>query len=164
MRELLEALPTLSLERASHLHLLDTCFVIDMAQRRSLHKALGTPVAMTSFNIEELARVAHHCGPGVKEDIRHFLRSHPNFLVVPVPVHPGDREAERSFVESADSSLLLKVVDPSDAVLMAAAILTHSDVFTKDKHHLFTVVLENYLTAYGIHVWKEWRDIQNISF
>jgi uncharacterized Fe-S center protein len=69
-------------------------------------------------------------------------------------VSPGDTVAERSFVRSIEPDLLKHIADPSDAVLIAAAIKTRSVIYTKDKHHLFTTKLENYLNVYNIKVFK----------
>ncbi len=158
MRELFESLPRVDYRRARHLRLLDTCFFLELAERCFLHKLLNERIAMTSFNAEEVESLLMSLRDKVRGEARRFLKRHPELLIVTIPVHPGDAAAERSFVESIDDSLLLKVRDPSDAVLIATAIATQSEVFTKDKHHLFTVTMENYLAAYGIHVWKEWKD------
>jgi len=158
MHELLASLPRVPWTEARGLLLLDTCFLIDMLSRRKLHELLSAHLAVTSFNAEELERVARRLHDDVKEELRRFLKGHPSLVVVDVPVHPGDPDGERAFVEEVDDSLLRKVPDPSDAVLAAVAFATRSDVLTKDKHHLFTTALENYVHAAGIHVWKEWKD------
>ena len=81
-------------------------------------------------------------------------------LVVDVPVHPGDAVGEKAFVNHVDPHLLNIIADPSDAVLIAAALRTGSPVLTKDKHHLFTTVLNNYLNDSGVRVFKEMKDYQ----
>lgn len=156
MRELIARLPQRPFSEVRHVRLLDTCFLVDLAERNLLHRLLREPVAVTSFNLLEVDHIHHRLKEKTKESLRHFLRVAEELLVVEIPVVPGDREAERRFVESVDSSLLQKVRDPSDAVLIATAIVTRSDVYTKDKHHLFTVQLENYLHAYDLVVRKEW--------
>ena len=158
MHELFESLEHVGLAPGLGRPLLDTCFILDLAERRELHKLDEVGLATTSFNLEELEHVSRRVHDKTKQEVRRFLKEHPDLVVVDVPAHPGDRESEHAFVDSVDSSLLQKVPDPSDAVLIAAAIRTGSDVYTKDKHHLFTVVLENYLQAYDITVHKEWKD------
>lgn len=111
-------------------------------------------LATTSFNIDELMFVEHRLGHEVRSRLRDFFRES-QILIVDVPVVPGDREAERSFVNSVDDKLLANVSDPSDAVLIAAAIRTGSCIVTRDKHHLFTVQLEDFLKPYGIRVYKD---------
>ncbi len=159
MRELFASLERVPLRAGLDRPLLDTCFLLDLAERRQLHTLLHAPVATTSFNLEELEHVSRRMHDKTKEELRHFFKTHPDLVIVDVPVHPGDRAAERSFVAEVDPDLLLKVPDASDAVLVAAAIRCRCDVFTKDKHHLFTVQLENYLHAYDLRVFKEWKDM-----
>jgi predicted nuclease of predicted toxin-antitoxin system len=79
--------------------------------------------------------------------------------IININVNPGDRIAEKNFVNSIDPDLLADVPDASDAVLIATAIKTNSIVLTKDKHHLFTTKLENYLNKYNIKVYKEYHDL-----
>jgi len=158
MRELLGNLERVPYQKVRGLLFLDTCFLIDAAERGRLSELNGRRVAVTSFNVEELVHVSHRLHDKTREALRRFLKGHPALTLVDVPVHPGERETERTFVSSVDPRLLEKVPDASDAVLIAAAIATRSDVLTKDKHHLFTVVLENFLNEYGIRVWKEWKD------
>ncbi len=158
MEELLASLRHEPYEDAHGLILIDTCFFIDAAERHKLSELLDARVAVTSFNARELVHVAHRLHADVKDEIRHFLKKHHELLVLDVPVVPGDVAAERAFVASIEPELLKKIPDASDAVLLAAAFATKSDVLTKDKHHLFTVTLENYVQRYGVHVWKEWKD------
>lgn len=129
--------------------LYDTCFIFWMIEQHRLAELLRHEGALTSFNALELVHVAHR-RPHYKLGVRRYLRSAP--LIVDVPVVPGDRAAERAFVAATDPQLLQHVHDPSDAVLLAAAIRTQSDVVTRDKHHLFTVELENYVQRFGIRV------------
>ena len=58
-----------------------------------------------------------------------------------------------------DKELLIHCKDPSDCVLLAAAIKTNSVVITKDKHHLFNAKLENFIKKYDIKVYKELKDV-----
>lgn len=143
------------MEDAKNLILLDTCFVINILEHhKHLDKLKNERVGMTSFNIEELLYVEHNLKHEDKKMIREFLK-HPCFCIIEVPVHPGDFREEIRFVRSIDGELLKKVGDPSDAVLIAVAIKTNSIVLTKDKHHLFTIVLEEFLKKYGLKVYKD---------
>ncbi len=155
MKELLQKIKSVSLEEARGLILLDTCFVINILEHhKHLDKLKDKNLGMTSFNVEELLHVEHKLKSEDKRMIRNFLK-HPKFCIVEVPVHPGNREEEIKFVRSVDGGLLKEIHDPSDAVLIAAAIRTRSIVLTKDKHHLFTVVLENFLEKYSLEVYKD---------
>ncbi len=138
--------------------LLDTCFIISSL---SHHKGFSGSkrIATTSFNVEELLHVNHRLGHELKSRMRKFFKD-TDLLVLDVPVSPGDREAERSFVLSVDDRLLANVPDPSDAVLMAVAIKTGSIVVTKDKHHLFTEKLEEFIHPYNIQVYKDLKFLE----
>lgn len=142
--------------------LLDTCFFIHTFERQKEHhlKDLveAKDVAMTSFNVNEFLLKEHVVDERVREYARKFLKNNP-ITVIDIDVYPGNRLQEQEFVRSIDPGLLAEVPDASDAVLIAAAIKTRSNVLTKDKHHLFTTKLENYLNKYGIQVHKEFHDI-----
>lgn len=159
MKALFDNLPRCSLTSMRNSLLLDTCFIIDSVEHHRLADLLVHSVAITSFNVEELLHVTRHLHDKVKEALRHFFNTHKDIRILEIPVHPGDRDSEHSFVAGVDERLLKVVADPSDAVLIATAIATKSDVLTKDKHHLFTVKLENFLKEYGINVWKEAKDV-----
>lgn len=155
MKELLQNIKKIKLEEAKDLILLDTCFVINILEHhKHLDKLKDKSLGMTSFNVEELLHVEHRLKSGDKRIIRNFLK-HPKFCIVDIPVHPGNKEEETSFVKSVDKDLLKEVHDPSDAVLIATAIKTRSIVLTKDKHHLFTCVLESFLEKYSLKVYKD---------
>jgi len=156
MKELLDDKKRVSMSEASNLVLLDTCFIIDCVARSKKIEFVNSGI--TSFNIEELVHVAHKLGH-LKKGLRKFLKD-TEFVVVDVPVSPGDWKAEKDFVKSVDSGLLQHIADASDAVLIAAAVKTQSNVLTKDKHHLFTVELENFVKDYNIQVFKELKDIK----
>jgi len=156
MRELLKSKKHKSWREVQHLTLLDTCFIIHSVKHNK--KITIKNAAITSFNIEELLRVEHRLGH-LKKGLRNFIKN-TSFVIVDVPVSPGQWMQEKDFVLSVNHDLLKEVSDASDAVLMAAAIQTQSDVLTKDKHHLFTTKLENFLNDYGIRVYKELKDIQ----
>ncbi len=153
MQELIDALEHRSYEKCRGLVLVDTCFFIDELQHH--HDKELENLAMTSFNAEELVHVAHRLPE--KHHIRKFLKKS-KMLIVDIPVSPGDAKAEKEFVNSIDPDLLELIADPSDAVLIAAALQTSSHVLTKDKHHLFTTTLENYLEGHTIRVFKEYKD------
>jgi hypothetical protein len=160
MKALFEGLPSASLLDRG-LILLDTCFFVhcfEHGHESQLRDLCRThPVAMTSFNAEEFLHL-HHKFSAIEGHVRAFLKDAPMRLL-PVPVHPGERDPERSFMASVDTDLPLHAKDPSDGVLLAAAILTRSTILTKDKHDVFNVDLENYLRRFGIAVHKELRDI-----
>jgi predicted nucleic acid-binding protein len=161
MKEIFATLPRVNLEDTEKNILLDTCFFIHTfeTQKEHLLKELMKvhSVAMTTFNAEEFLFKEHVVDQRVREYVRKFLKKYP-IILVNVDVHPGDREGEKRFVNSIDTELLRDIADASDAVLIAAAIKTKSNVLTKDKHHLFTVKLENYLNKHGLEVHKEYHD------
>lgn len=156
MKELLENKTHLSLEKAKNLVLIDTCFLIHNAVRSDKLKQMQKVknIALTSFNIEEALYVERRLKHDEKHSLRKFFKE-TDFVIVDIPVHPGNKLEEKVFVDSISSEILAKVPDPSDAVLIAAAIKTNSIVLTKDKHHLFTVTLENFLENYNIKVFKD---------
>jgi predicted nucleic acid-binding protein len=158
MKELIEGVRRVSLEKARKLYLIDTCFLISAMKHPDKIKQLKNlkDICITSFNIEELLYVEERLQHDIRKQLRKFLKDAP-FVILDVPVHPGNMKEERDFVNSIDEELLKNIRDPSDAVLMAVAIKTSSYVLTKDKHHLFTVVLENFLQNYGIKVYKDFN-------
>lgn len=148
----------------NNLVLLDTCFIIDEFYHHR-EKELATfakenKVAITSFNAEELIHVLPRKvkDKSVKERVRKFFKN-TDINILEIPVHPGSHEAELAYVQNIDPYLAQDVPDASDAVLVATAVKTHSTVVTKDKHHLFTVILENYLQRWGLKVIKNLKDI-----
>lgn len=155
MKELVKNLERIDLDKAKGFVLLDTCFIISLLDHNS---KLPLNSATTSFNIEELMHVEHKLNHELKKKLRKFLKNE-SLKIINIDVHPGDWKAEKVFVNSVDSELLKHIPDASDAVLLAAAIRTNSVVLTKDKHHLFTVELENFLNKYDLKVFKELKDI-----
>lgn len=136
---------------------LDTCFLFDLLDRNG--KLLkGYNYAVSSFNVEELLKVSHRLHKD-KVAIRRLLKEH-SFVVYDIDVHIGDVDSEKKFVGSVCNELLKLIRDPSDAVLLALALKTKSIVLTKDKHHLFTVQLENFVSKYGIKVYKEIKELK----
>ena len=160
MIELISNLLAMDLSHARNLVLLDTSFFVSsMEHHERMEMLLKVPfIAMTSFNAEELLHIERNLSHSTRKNIRDFLKQG-KIVIVNIDVHPGDWKGERAFVELADPELLMHVHDPSDAVLIAAAIKTHSAVFTKDKHHLFTVELEEFVKQYDIKVHKELHDL-----
>lgn len=165
MREIFEKLPHINIgdDSAREYILLDTCFFIHTFEHQKEHKLkdliAAKNVGMTSFNVEEFLYKEHVVDERVREYARKFLKMYP-ITIINVGVHPGNIAQEREFVSATDPDILKDVPDASDAVLIAAAIRTKSIVLTKDKHHLFTVKLENYLNKHGISVHKEFHDVQ----
>jgi hypothetical protein len=155
MKEIFESKKKVGWREVKGLVLLDTCFIIDCVMKSKKIKLENAGI--TSFNAEELIHVEKRLKG--KRAMRNFLRN-TDFVLVEVPVSPGYWMQEKEFVESVNHGLLKNIADASDAVLMAAAIQTKSDVLTKDKHHLFTTKLENFLYDYGIRVYKELKDVQ----
>ena len=152
MKELFESLK--HVDNVDGYVFLDTCFIFDLLDR-GLDLKNGYNYAVSSFTVEELLKVGRHKD---KIQLRKLLKSFP-FVVVNIDVHIGDWVSEKKFVNSIDKDLLKYVADPSDAVLMAVAIKNNSIVLTKDKHHLFTVMLENFLKKYNLKVLKEIKDL-----
>jgi len=140
--------------------LLDTCFIFYLFDHGG-ELLEGFNYGLSSFTVEELLKVGHRLHK-MKVPLRRFLKKY-NFVVIDTPVSPGDFKGEKDFVNSVDKDLLKHIADPSDAVLLAVAIKTHSIVLTKDKHHLFTVDLENYLRKYNLKVYKELKDLKGID-
>jgi len=163
MKELLKGLNIVPISKARNLVLFDTCFIVANLDNKHEFKELQKieNAATTSFNLLELLHI-HHVKHNVKKILREFLKTS-NLTVVDINVRPGEWDREREFVKSVDPRLLEKIKDASDAILIATAIKTHSDVATKDKHHLFTTKLRNFITNYGIDVYKETKDITNIK-
>jgi predicted nucleic acid-binding protein len=162
MKELFQTLPHIELSDAHNMVLIDTCFFIHTFEHQKDHQlrelAERYSVAMTTFNAEEFLFKEHVVDERVREYARKFLKTHP-ITLINIDVHPGNRIAEKAFVNSIDVDLLREIPDASDAVLMAAAIKTDSTILTKDKHHLFTVQLENYIKKYNLEVYKEYHDL-----
>jgi len=160
MKEIFEALPKTNLGDEG-LILIDTCFFIHTFLHHN-EKELAAlcaekKVAMTDFNVNEFLYVDHKVQDDVREHARRWLKKQDDFFVLQTGIHPGDKEGEKAFVNMIEPRLLEEVPDPSDAVLMAAAIKTRSTVLTRDKHHLFTVKLENYLREYGLKVYNNMK-------
>ncbi|MFC1723725.1 PIN domain-containing protein [Nanoarchaeota archaeon] len=143
-----------SLERVEKVdYLLDTCFVLYMFMRgrvRELEKfCKHERVGMTSFNLLELDHVVHKMPGPISRHVRDFLKKK-ILLSILVGVEPGDREGERKFVQDYDVKLLDVVPDPSDAVMIVVADKIRADVISRDRHHVFTAVAENYSNRFRV--------------
>jgi predicted nucleic acid-binding protein len=160
MKEIFDSLPKTNLSE-NDLILIDTCFFIHSFQHQNEKElaklCAGEKVAMTDFNVNEFLHVEHKIDERVRENARKWLKKNPCLMVLQTGIHPGDKQGERAFVEMTEPRLLEEVEDPSDAVLMAAAIKTHSTVLTRDRHHLFTVKLENYLREFDLKVYNSFK-------
>ncbi len=158
MKELFNKLTKTELSTAKNLTLIDTCFFISTFGNNHLKEFREIKnKALTSFNVEELVHVEHRLHHH-KHEIRKFLKN-TDLIILNVPVSPGQRQKEMDFINSIDPDLLKHSHDPSDLVLLAAAIKTHSIVLTKDKHDLFNTELENYVKKYNIKIKKELKDV-----
>ncbi len=158
MKELFDRFPKISLLSAKNVILLDTCFLISAMEHPEHFQELLSlrGKAMTSFNVEEIIKVMHH---KKKHALHKFLREVQDFTIIDIPVHPGEWEKEKSFVESIDPKIMQHCRDTSDAVLLAAAVKTHSVVLTKDAHDIFNAYLENFMNREGVKVYKELKDV-----
>jgi hypothetical protein len=162
MHELLDQLPRAAPPFNAPV-LLDTCFFFYMAEHQKLahieELAQKRDVLISSFNAEEIVLKSHQVSEPVKERLRHWLHTDHRIKMININVHPGDWAGERLFVQSVEPQLLVKIHDASDAVLFAVALKHHCDVLTKDKHHLFTTLLENFANHQGIKVEKDIHDL-----
>ena len=160
MKEIFDSLPKTNLSE-NDLILIDTCFFIHTFQHQNEKEFAKLcekeKVAMTDFNVNEFLHVEHKIDERVRENARKWLKKNSCLMVLQTGIHPGNKETERAFVDMIEPRLLEEVEDPSDAVLMAAAIKTHSTVLTRDKHHLFTVKLENYLREFNLKVYNNFK-------
>lgn len=136
-------------------YLLDTCFLLHMIEKGHTHQLTdfcrANKVGMSSFNLAELDKVHHRLDGTIKHHIRDFLKQKA-VSCVPVGVEPGDWEGERNYVRGFDDKMLKLVPDASDAVLLVLALKINANVLTRDKHHIFTTLAENYIKYYGIEV------------
>lgn len=163
MRELLERRPTLSLyDRADFL--LDTCFFVWTFDHHKEHDLLSLiehyRVAMTTFNYEELMHIEHKLKSHTKENIRHFLRKDRKLFTLSIPVHPGSWQMEHEFVVETLPEMDRNIHDPSDAVLLAAAVRVHAYVLTRDKHDIFNAHVENFMQKRDIKVFNSYHMTQ----
>jgi hypothetical protein len=153
MRELFDKEKHITIDEIRNTNLIDTCFFIyALTHPKELDdlKKLKT-IATTSFNVEEILNLKHEIKAGLRHILKRFVKE-VDLNIIDINVKPGEREKEREFVENTDKNLLEHVHDPSDAILVAVGIKTHSNVYTRDKKHLFNPELENYLRKYDIKI------------
>lgn len=138
-------------------YLLDTCFIFHILQEEKETQLISfcqnEKVGITSFNIEEINHNLHKMNNFIKKRWKDFL-SKKLFEEVKINVFPGQRDEEKEYVSKFDPELLQIIPDPSDAVLLVAGLKNKANIITRDKHHLFTTKLENYLNGYGIEVYN----------
>jgi predicted nucleic acid-binding protein len=155
MKDLFENLPKLTLQDKVD-YLIDTCFFIwifEHHKEKDFMKFLQTnKCAVTSFNVEELIHVEHRLHDNIKVATRKFFHKVENLFVLEVPVHPGNPGQEHAFVKLILPAIDETEHDPSDAVMVAAAVKVGANVLTRDKHDIFNTRLENFLQDYDIKV------------
>jgi predicted nucleic acid-binding protein len=155
MKELFDVLERVS-PKCEMDYLIDTCFFIWVFEHEKVKElselAQEKKCGLTSFTVEEFVHIDHKIDESVRQAARRFLHKECGIVVVDVPVHPGDAAGEHSFVRKVLPELDSVEHDPSDAVILAAAITMGADVLTRDKHDLFNVRLENFLKKYGVRV------------
>lgn len=153
MKDLFDELP-----RSDHVEfLVDTCFLYYILSSHVKPFEIfcnNYLVGITSFNVEEVLHHIHHVNTDIRDHLRHLLKNGIRLHVVEIDVFPGNAEKEKEFVSKIDANLLRLIPDPSDAVLVAAALPMHAAVLTRDKHHLFTTKLENYMRTQLLSVWN----------
>jgi len=154
MKELFESIPRVTTAD----YFIDTCFLYYLFEHQQDKEfrlfCEQNIVALTSFNIGEILFHAHDVNHNFREHFRKFLKSNGRIFRYDLPVKPGDREGEKKYIREFDNNLFEIIPDPSDAVLLVAAIKTRTNVLTRDKHHLFTSKLENYISSSGIKVYN----------
>ncbi len=158
MKELFDRLPGLGLKDQVD-YLLDTCFIVwicEHGKEKKLQDFINKhKVAITSFNAEELDHIHHKLSKHTKTSLRKFLHDVKNLFLLSVPVLPGNVQEEHSFVRFVLPELDSKERDPSDAVLLAAAIKTGANVLTRDKHDIFNVIISNFLKTYNVKIFNK---------
>ena len=138
--------------------LIDTCSIIYLFENNQEKLLLRDDIAVCSFNMDELLNVSHRhtLNPHLKHRIRKFFDAF-KVKVIDVPVKPGNRVEEMTYVASISNELLRLIPDPSDAVLAACALQNKANIITRDRHHLYTARLENLFNKEGIEVQKTLR-------
>ena len=160
MKELFETL----LETTNPQILVDTCFLywVFEHQHEKQFRDLCTThlVALSTFNIEEFLYHAHHVNEHVRSRLRKELKDNQLRLYKLIQdVHPGNPQEEYDYIKRNQPDLLELIPDNSDSILVIAGIQTKAHILTKDKHHLFTAQLNNYLLEKGIQIYKNIYDI-----
>lgn len=159
MKEIFDSLPRITLDDKAD-YLIDTCFfvyIFEHHKEKELIKLMKKKkFAITSFNVEEFLYIHHRLHNNIVVAMRKFLKKN-TLKVLEVPVHPGNAEMEHSFVKSTLPELNANEHDPSDAVILAAAIHTGADVLTRDKHDMFNARMENFLHNYDVRVYNRFQ-------
>lgn len=150
---MIEHLDEISIEDAlaKESYIMDTCFILyelEEGREKKLEEFCKTHlVIMSSFNLEELGKVEKRVH-NIKVAVRKFLQK--NLIKkLNLDVHIGEYDREKEF---SGDSLVKEIQDPSDAVMVKAAILTKSDILTRDKKHVFNAHVEDVLAKEGISV------------
>lgn len=154
LKELIKQLPLYTTGPVDFV--VDTCFLYYLFEHQH-EKAFAETceeyvVVLTSFNAEEFLFHSHDVGHRVRERFRHAVKHGLRLFFHEISISPGNPEGEKKFVTDYDEQILKLVPDPSDAVLLVAALQLKADVLTRDKHHLFTTKLENYVYDKGLQV------------
>jgi len=136
--------------------LIDTCEIIRLFEENKEKELLKKDVAVCSFNRDEATILSHRHSINVhlRHKMRKFFESN-DVVVIDVPVKPGNRVEEMTFVQSVNPLLLKIIPDPSDAVLAACALQHDADIVTRDRYHLYTTQLESLFSKNGINVSKK---------
>ena len=154
MKELIDDLE----KKNSVEYLLDTCFIIYMLKKEKTKQLVkfceNNKVGMSSFNLEELDHVHHKLDGTFNHHLRNFFKQKV-ISQVSVNVSPGDREGEQIYVKNFDEKILGLVPDPSDAVLFVQALKIRANILTRDRHHIFKAVAENYSHEFNVEVLNE---------
>ncbi|MBU0666795.1 MAG: PIN domain-containing protein [Nanoarchaeota archaeon] len=157
MRELFNQLEKKTLEDKLD-YLIDTCFFIwifEHQKDKQFEKFIEeNECAITSFNAEELVYIEHKINHYAKDRLRKFLHN-TKLKLLEVPANPGNADSEHLFVKSVLPELDTIEHDPSDSVILAAAIKVGANVLTRDKHDIFNTRLENFLQEYKIKVFNK---------
>ncbi|MFH0977991.1 MAG: PIN domain-containing protein [Candidatus Woesearchaeota archaeon] len=155
MRELFDNLPRISLQDNCDF-LIDSCFfvwIFEKNKEKEFERVLEKSIcAITSFNADELAHISHRLNDKVRESARKELKKSEHLFLLDVPVKPGNKMEEIEFVKRIVPEFNCVEHDPSDAVILAAAVSTGANVLTRDKHDLFNARMANCLNRYSIKV------------
>lgn len=147
MQELIDELP----ESSDVEYLIDTCFLAYCFQHNKEKQLLEfckkNKVGMSTFNLAEFVHM-HHKLHSENHQVRKFLKEKILYRV-PIDINPGEREKERQYVEEFNTKIMEIVKDASDAVLFVLAIKIRANILTRDKHHVFNAVAENYFNEWN---------------
>ena len=160
MKELYQELPEVVEDERKNF-IIDTCFLIDCIKNnkiKDIERLSETyDLVLVDLNFQELDHI--HLDDDVKIVLRKMLKEK-LFYKYHTGVNIGNWDDEEQYVKFCDKELLKIISDKSDAVIVAAAEKINAHVMTKDKHHLFTSELENYINKKGIRIFKELKDVR----